>query len=114
MYQLDNPNAPKDVPRPKIHQNLHLSIANLFLAIQNYSPFQFYVNGGLSYSENKGEFVLPKTYIGNDALELDCHMFQTFFNDCECPNYLDILQTRLFNGACLNKKITSPKMDTIY
>ena len=98
MYQLDDVNAPEGVPRPKLHQNLFLSVANLFLAIQNYSPFQFYINGGLAYNENKGEFLLPETFVGNDALELDCHLFQTFFNDCEYPDYLDILRARLFNG----------------
>jgi len=98
MYQLDSSAVPIGVPRPKLHQNLHLSIANLFLAIQNYSPFQFYINGGLAYNENKGEFFLTETFIGNDALELDCHLFQTFFNDCEYPDYLDILKTRRFNS----------------
>ena len=98
MYQLDNKNASIGTPRPKLHVNLFSSVANLFLAIQKYSPFQFYVNGGLSYNENKGEFVLPKTYIGNDALELDCHMFRTFFSDCAYPDYLDILQARLLDG----------------
>ena len=98
MYQLDNSDVSIGLPRPKLHQNLHLSVANLFLAIQSYSPFQFYINGGLAYNENKGEFFLTETFIGNDALELDCHLFQTFFNDCEYPNYLDILKTRRLNG----------------
>jgi len=98
MYQFDNKNVPRGVPRPKLHVNLFLSVVNLFFAIQEYSPFQFYVNGGLSYNENKGEFVLPKTYVGNDALELDCHIFQTFFSDCEYPDYLGILQAKLLNG----------------
>ena len=98
MYQLDDGNVQESVPRPKLHQNLFLSVANLFLAIQNYSPFQFYINGGLAYNENKGEFFLTETFVGNDALELDCHLFQTFFNDCEYPGYLNILKTRRFNG----------------
>jgi hypothetical protein len=91
MYQLDVHDAENNAPRPKIHQNLHLSVANLFLAIQNYSPFQFYINGGLSFNENIGEFTMNKTFIGNDALELDCHLFHTFFNECEYPEYLNIL-----------------------
>lgn len=93
-YQLD---AANDVPRPKIHQNLHLSVANLFLAVQKYSPFQFYINGGLSFHENIGEFNFTETFVGNNALELDCHIFQSFFNDCDYPDYLDILQTRVSN-----------------
>ena len=100
MYQLDAANDDKDTPfypRPKIHQNLHLSIASLFLAIQKYSPFQFFINGGLSYNKNIGEFNFTETFVGNNALELDCHIFQTFFNDSEYPDYLDILQTRIPN-----------------
>ena len=31
-----------------------------FLAMQKYSPFQFYINGGLSYNEKIGEFNLVK------------------------------------------------------
>jgi len=93
MYQLDG--APEDAPRLKLHKNLFLSVANLFLAIQEYSPFHFYLNGGLAYNENVGEFILPETFIGNDALELDNYLFQTYFNDCEYPDYLYIVQTRL-------------------
>jgi hypothetical protein len=97
MYQLDSPDTDNGAPRPKIHQNLHLSVSNLFLAIQSYSPFQFYINGGLSFNENIGEFNFTETFVGNDALELDYHMFKTFFNNCEYPDYLDILKTRVSN-----------------
>jgi len=97
MYQLDDVYTPENVPRPKLHQNLHLSVANLFFAIQNYSPFQYYINGGLVYNKNKGEFFMTETFIGDDALELDCHLFRTFFNDCEYPDYLNIIKTRRFN-----------------
>ena len=95
MYQLNTLDIESDAPRPKIHQNLHLSVANLFLAIQNYSPFQFYINGGLSFKEKIGEFIFTKTFIGNDALELDSHIFYTFFQECEYPDYLDILKSRV-------------------
>ena len=97
MYQLDGVDAGISAPRPRIHQNLHLSVANLFLAIQSYSPFQFYINGGASFNENIGEFSFSETFVGNDALELDCHMFKAFFNDCEYPDYLDILRARVAN-----------------
>ena len=95
MYQHSTLDIKSDAPRPKIHQNLHLSVANLFLAIQDYSPFQFYINGGLSFKENMGEFTFSKTFIGNDALELDCHIFHTFFQECEYPDYLNILKSRV-------------------
>jgi len=92
MYQLDNTDASTDAPRPKIHKNLHLSVANLFHAVQHYSPFHFYVNGGSAYNENTGEFSIKESYIGNDALELDSQIFQKYFNDCEYPEYLGILK----------------------
>ncbi len=92
MYQLDNTNASKGEPRPKIHQDLHSSVANLFLAVKSYSSFQFYINGGLSYNENIGEFSIKELFVGNDALELDCHIFEKYFNNCEYPKYLDILK----------------------
>jgi hypothetical protein len=97
MYQLNIANVGKVVPRPKIHQNLHLSVANLFFAVQKYSPFQFYINGGLSFNETIGEFNFAETFVGNNALELDCYIFRTFFNNCEYPDYLNIIQDRVFN-----------------
>ena len=96
MYQLDGADAGGAVPRPKIHQNLHLSVANLFLAVESYSSFQFYINGGLSYNENIGKFRFKELFIGNDALELDCYIFHNYFNNCEYPDYLDILKSRIF------------------
>jgi hypothetical protein len=103
MSQLDEVTVNKDVPRPKLHQNIHLSVSNLFLAIKSYSIFQFYVNGGLSYNENIGEFVLPETFVGDDALELDLHIFRTFFSDCEYPDYLDIMKSRLSNDNIMER-----------
>jgi hypothetical protein len=91
MYQLDNA-AGNQAPRPRIHQNLDLSVSSLFLAMEKYSPFQFYINGGLAYNENIGEFNFTETFIGNNALELDCHIFQSFFHDCIYPYYLNILK----------------------
>ena len=92
MYQIDNTDASNGIPRPKIHQNLHLSVANLFLAVKSYSSFQFYINNGLSYNENIGEFNIRELFLGNDALELDCHIFQKYFSNCDYPEYLDILK----------------------
>ena len=53
----------KNHPWPKLHQNLNLSISNLFCAIMEYSPFQFFVNGGVSFNENIGEFNIVETYV---------------------------------------------------
>jgi hypothetical protein len=94
MYQLDREDIANGAPRPRIHQNLHLSIANVFYAINSYSPFHFFINGGLFYNENLGELNLTETYIGDDALELDYKILQTYFSDCEYPEYLSIIKTR--------------------
>lgn len=100
MYQLDNTAANGHFPRPGIHQNLHLSVANLFLAVERYSPFQFYINGGLSYNEKIGEFSFENVFIGNNALELDCHIYHIYFNNCEYPQYLDILKAQYPGSSC--------------
>ena len=98
MYQLEDANIPIGAPRPKLHQNLHLSIVNLYSAIKDYSPFQFYINGGLAFNEKIGEFLFTKTFVGDEAFELDCHIFHAFFNDCEYPDYLDIFKARKYAG----------------
>ena len=92
MYQLENTDILKDAPRSKLHQNLHFSVANLFLAINSYINFGFFINGGLSYNENRGEFMLEETFVGNDAMELDSYIFEKYFNDCEFPDYLNMLR----------------------
>jgi hypothetical protein len=94
MYQLDDADIPINVPRPKLHQNLHTSIVNLYFAIKEYAPFHFYINGGLAFNEKMGEFLFAETYTGNEAFELDFHIFQTYFIDCEYPDYLDIIKNR--------------------
>ena len=95
MYQLDDARANIHAPRPRLHQNLDASIASLFNAMEVYSPFHFYINGGLSFNENIGEFRFDEIFVGNDALELDLHIYQNFFSDCTYPEYLDIIKSRL-------------------
>lgn len=88
MYQIDN----KFVDfRPRIHIDLHKSVANLFSAIQEYSPFDFYINGGLAMDENKGEFLYEETLVGNDAIELDFYVLKHLFGHLEVPEYLERL-----------------------
>jgi Uncharacterized conserved protein len=85
MYQIDN----KIVDwRPRIHTDLHKSVANLFCAIQGYSPFDFYINGGLAMDENKGEFMYEEILIGNDGIELDLYVLKKYFSYLEIPEYL--------------------------
>jgi len=94
MYQLDDGEVIGHAPRARLHQNLDQSIANLFMAMKEYSPFHYYVNGGLSYNENIGEFNFDEILIGNDALKLDLHVFQKYFSDCVCPDYLGIVAAK--------------------
>ncbi len=78
--------------RPRIHLDLHKSVANIYSAIQNYSPFDFFINGGLSMDEVKGEFNIPEILVGNDGIELDLYVLKKYF-DIEIPEYLMILST---------------------
>jgi hypothetical protein len=91
MYQIDN----KVVDwRPRIHINLHKSVENIFRGIQEYSPFNFFINGGLAMDENKGEFMYEDTLIGNDGIELDLYVLKKYFSDLEIPEYLKRLEDK--------------------
>ena len=88
MYQIDN----KIVDwRPRVHLDLHKSVANIFRSIQWYSPFSYFINGGLAMSENCGEFRFQEMLIGDDGLELDLYVLKKYFSDFEIPEYLQQL-----------------------
>jgi uncharacterized protein (DUF362 family) len=89
MYQLDN----KIVDwRPRVHLDLHKSVANIFGAIQSYSPFTVFINGGLAMDERKGEFLINEVLVGDDGLELDLYILKNYFNYLELPDYLTRVQ----------------------
>lgn len=89
MYQIDN----KIVDwRPRVHIDLHKSVANIFSSIQWYSPFNFFINGGLAMSENYGEFRFKEILISNDGIELDLYVLKNYFSSFEIPDYLKQLQ----------------------
>lgn len=77
--------------RPRVHVDLHTSVANIFRAVQQYSPFDFYINGGIAMDEQKGEFKMADILIGNDAEELDMHTLRNQFSHHEMPEYLKML-----------------------
>ena len=79
----------RDRYRAKIHEDLHKSIANIYLAIMKHTPFQLFINGGNAYSEEKGAFEIDDVYVGNDGHELDIHMIENVF-EMERPEYLDL------------------------
>jgi uncharacterized protein (DUF362 family) len=89
MYQIDNKHVDW---RPRVHIDLHKSVANIFCAIQEYSPFSFFINGGLAMDENKGEFIYEETLIGNDGIELDLYVLHNLFSYIEIPEYLKRLK----------------------
>jgi uncharacterized protein (DUF362 family) len=80
--------------RPRIHVDLHKSVANVYCAIQEYSPFNFYINGGLAMDETTCEFRLENILVGNNALELDKYVLRNFFSNHEIPEYIKILDNK--------------------
>lgn len=83
MYQIGEPLS----WRPRVHLDLHKSVANIYRVVQGYAPFDFYVNGGLAMDERRGEFVCPDIWIGNDAVELDHAVLHEVFQ-LEPPEYM--------------------------
>ncbi len=86
MYQVD---GIASSPRPRIHLDLHRSVASLYRAIQTYAPFDLFIDGGTAMIEGQGELVLPEILLGDDALELDQHLLQKF--GLETPQYIQHL-----------------------
>jgi uncharacterized protein (DUF362 family) len=78
--------------RPRIHLDLHKSVASLYRAIQIYSPFKFYINGGLAMDETVGEIEFDNILLGNNAVELDLSVLRNIFTNHEIPDYLKRLQ----------------------
>lgn len=65
--------------RPRIHVELHKSVANIYRAIKQYAPFSYFINGGVAMEENRGEFRFENVLVGNDALELDQYVIKEIF-----------------------------------
>ena len=78
--------------RPRIHIDLHKSVADIYQAIQKYSPFNYYINGGQAMNENIGEFEFENILIGDNALDLDLYVLNNIFTDVEVPDYIKKLQ----------------------
>ncbi len=81
MYQVDG----ETTWRPRVHIDLHRSVANIYRAIMRYAPFDFFVNGGKAIIEGQGEFEL-QVLIGNNGLELDRYLLKQF--NLEEPEYI--------------------------
>jgi uncharacterized protein (DUF362 family) len=85
MYQIDEPTT----TRPRIHVDLHRSVANIYRAVIRYAPFHFYLNGGKAVVERLGEIELDRVLVGDDALELDRWFLERF--GLEPPGYVERL-----------------------
>jgi hypothetical protein len=89
MYQSGEEGSPH--PRPRVHADLHRSVATIYQAIMAYAPFHFFVNGGKAMFEDRGEIDLKETFVSDDALELDQFVLAKF--GIEPPDYIRRLVT---------------------
>lgn len=85
MYQIGEPTT----WRPRVHLDLHRSVANIYQAVMKYAPFHFFINGGRVMIEDQRELEMQETLIGDDAVELDQY-FLRYFN-VEVPEYISRL-----------------------
>lgn len=86
MYQIGEPQS----HRPRIHLDLHKSVANIYRAIMQYAPFHFFVNGGKIMIEGQGEFMRNEVLVGDDAIEMDQYVLGEF--GLEPPGYIGKLK----------------------
>jgi uncharacterized protein (DUF362 family) len=82
MYQMGEPTT----WRPRVHVNLHRSVANIYRAVMEYTPFGFFINGGMMMIEGQGEIEVQEILLGNDAIELDLYQLERL--NLEIPEYL--------------------------
>jgi uncharacterized protein (DUF362 family) len=81
--------------RWRVHIDLHKSVANIYRAVTQFCPFQFFVNGGTAATRSAGLFSLPRVHVGSDGLELDEELLTEI--KAGRPEYLDILKNETPN-----------------
>ena len=64
MYQIDQPTT----WRPRVHLDLHRSVARIYRAVMEFAPFGFFVNGGKMMIEEQGEMEMPEIEEGMEML----------------------------------------------
>lgn len=89
MYQIGERTAATAAWRPRVHLDLHRSVANIYQAVMKYAPFHFFINGGTVMIEGQGEMEMQEILIGDNALELDWHFLQRF--NLDVPEYIERL-----------------------
>lgn len=72
--------------RPRVHINLHRSVASIYRAVMSYAPFGLFINGGRIMIEGQGEMDAQEVLIGDNALELDLYQLKRL--NLEVPEYL--------------------------
>jgi uncharacterized protein (DUF362 family) len=86
MYQIGKPQS----HRPRIHLDLHKSVANIYRAVTTYAPFDFFVNGGKIVIEGREEGNLGEILVGDGAIELDHYVLKKF--NVAPPEYIRRLE----------------------
>jgi len=77
------------VPRPRIHTDLHRSIASLYQAVMSYAPFHFFVNGGAILIAGSDVTRLERNLVSDDGLELDRYVLREL--GLSSPEYIERL-----------------------
>ena len=85
MYQVDEPTT----WRPRVHIDLHRSVANIYRAVMKYAPFGFFVNGGKIMIEGQAELEMSEVLVCDNALELNRHLLKQL--NLEAPEYISRL-----------------------
>ena len=82
--------------RDKLHDNLHKSVMEIFLAIEQFAPFDFYVCDGIEVLYGEGSIGNPqkwgKLILADNALEADLKVIELL--DKPLPEYLEMLVKR--------------------
>ena len=87
MYQL----GAATTWRPRVHENLHASVAAIYQAVMAYAPFGLFIDGGTRMVEGQGETEWDRVFAGNDAVELDLHVLGLL--GLARPEYLERLRS---------------------
>lgn len=79
--------------RDKLHENLYKSVMEIFLAVEQFAPFDFYVCDGLEVLYGEGSMGNPqkwgKLILSDNALEADLKVIALL--DKPLPEYLEML-----------------------
>ena len=76
--------------RPMIHENLTEAIVDTYELVRQFAPFDAYINGGNTFSENSNTLDLGECFVSNDPIELDLLVAREL--RCSPPEYLQLLQ----------------------